>query len=176
MTDAPASLVRVEPAGPAHARLLAVLHRLCFRGQRWHRPWRPDEMAGVLAMPAARAWLAVAPSDRDDLTPVGLILLHGVAPDSEILTLGVRPGPWRRLGIGRRLLDTAMQTESAAGFDTLLLEVAADNTAALAFYEANGFGHRGRRRGYYETPGPAQARMDASIMARALDHPPRRCE
>lgn len=88
----------------------------------------------------------------------------------------MRADPWRRLGIGRRLLAAAMEAESAAGFETLLLEVAADNTPALAFYAANGFDRRGLRRGYYETPGPVGGRMDAVVMARKLDPPSRRCE
>ena len=49
----------------------------------------------------------------------------------------------RRQGLARRLL------EAVAPDGRMLLEVGAGNTAALAFYAAEGFAEIARRRGYY---------------------------
>lgn len=158
MTATGPAPITIVPAGPAPAGLLAALHRLCFCGQPWHRAWRRPEMATVLALPSTRSWLALSPSSA----PVGLLLIQIIAPEAEILTLGVRPGPWRRRGVADRLLAHAGAALADAGVTDLFLEVAAANTGALAFYRQAGFVEVGRRAGYYGTDGPSP--VDAVVM------------
>jgi ribosomal-protein-alanine N-acetyltransferase len=56
---------------------------------------------------------------------------------------------------------------AAAGrADTAFLDVAADNTPALALYHGAGFAETGRRPAYFARPGRPAA--DAILMARAL--------
>jgi ribosomal-protein-alanine N-acetyltransferase len=71
------------------------------------------------------------------------------ADEAEVLTLGVS-APFQRRGIARRLVEGLMRAVSAAGGERLHLEVAADNTAAIALYKMLGFAEVGRRRGYYQ--------------------------
>ena len=66
------------------------------------------------------------------------------AGESELLRVEVEEG-YRRRGLGRRLLETAL-----AG--TVFLEVRAGNVAAIALYSTLGFVTVGRRRGYYAGP------------------------
>ena len=49
----------------------------------------------------------------------------------------------------RALLDRAVPRPTADGAERMLLEVAADNPGALAFYGAAGFVEIARRRRYY---------------------------
>jgi ribosomal-protein-alanine N-acetyltransferase len=59
----------------------------------------------------------------------------------------------------------AVIAKEAGAFD-LFLEVAADNTAAIALYAATGFDRVGLRKGYYPHPDGAK---DAVVMRRALN-------
>lgn len=97
---------------------------------------------------------------RED--PDGFILLRTVADEAEILTLAVRPGA-RRRGLAARMVREGAVAAAARGATRLFLEVAADNTAALALYARAGFAVAGRRPGYYARPGGG--REDALILA-----------
>ncbi len=135
------------PVGLVHAELLAGMHAVCFA-----EPWSARSMAEVLGMPGAEGLIAV---DGDSLTPsregpgpAGLVLWGRVLDEAEILTIAVLP-PWRRQGLGGRLLTAAMAAAAAAGAKTMFLEAAADNVAALALYGRHNFEQVGRRKGYY---------------------------
>ena len=57
-------------------------------------------------------------------------------------------GPFRRQGIGRRLLDAAVTAAREAGLTRIELEVFSSNTNAITLYERYGFEHEGvHRRG-----------------------------
>lgn len=81
------------------------------------------------------------------------LLLRQVLDEAEILMIGSR---WRRRGYGRRLIGEARARLAAAGVRYLHLEVAEDNLAALALYEAEGFRPVGRRAGYYRSGAAAR--------------------
>ncbi|MGY6410552.1 MAG: ribosomal protein S18-alanine N-acetyltransferase [Alkalilacustris sp.] len=114
---------------------LARLHAACFTRPR---PWSATEFAGLLAAPDTL--LADAP-DGFGLTRVTL-------DEAELLTLAVAPAA-RGQGLGTRLLAELMARAAARGAAAMLLEVAADNTAARVLYARAGFVEIGRRRGYY---------------------------
>lgn len=131
---------------------LAEIHAASFRNPR---PWSAEEIAAILS--GKGAFL---------LTETQSFLIgRAIADEAELLTLAVAPDR-RRQGSGRRLL-TAFLTESARlGAATAFLEVAADNTPALALYRRNGFEEAGLRRGYYrDAPGEA---LDAIVMRRPI--------
>lgn len=135
------------PAALVHAELLAGMHRICFAA-----PWSPGSIAELLAMPGTAGLIAVAgdslaPSCGPD-GPAGLVLWRTVLDEAEILTLAVLP-PWRRHGLGRRLLDAATAAARNGGAAALFLEAASSNRAALALYRAAGFAEIGLRKGYY---------------------------
>lgn len=67
--------------------------------------------------------------------------------ESEVLNLAVEPA-WRRLGIGRRLLDEIKLQHTG----TLFLEVRESNQTAREFYKSLGFQAISLRPGYYHSP------------------------
>lgn len=156
-------VIELVPAGIVHAELLAGIHRICFA-----EPWSPTSMAEVLALAGAEGLIAV---DGDSLVPAaeapgpaGLVLWRRIFDEAEILTIAVLP-PWRRHGLGARLLGAAMDSARTAGARTMFLEAAADNAAALALYRSRGFSSVGLRKGYY-------GGVDGVTMSRALDESP----
>lgn len=136
-------------AAPAEdAARLAALHAAAF-----DRPWSAGEIAALMATPGVFA-LTI------DLQ--GFILCRSIAGEAEILTVAVDPAA-RRGGVGRALVEAAAGLAAQDGAESLFLEVAHDNTAALALYAAAGFERVGLRRGYYASG------ADAVVMRRALN-------
>ena len=129
------------------AERLAGLHAAAFPA-----PWDATALAGLLTQAGV---FAVEQPD-------GFILLRTVADEAEILTLAVRPEA-RRRGLGARLVREGGTAAAARGAARLFLEVADDNTAALALYARAGFAGTGRRPGYYARPDGG--RQDALILA-----------
>jgi len=135
---------------------LARVHALCFPED----PWDAAALSGVLAMAGAEARLA-----EDGAHTVGLLFAAIVGDEAEILTFGVAPAS-RRRGVGRALLADLYVRARALGATRVVLEVAADNSMALALYESEGFRTVGLRNGYYHRErGPA---IDAWLLRRTL--------
>jgi len=83
-----------------------------------------------------------------DSAVAGFTVARRVAEgESEILNLAVAP-PYRRLGIGRALLEQVRARLPGA----IYLELRASNSGARRFYEALGFQEIGVRREYYHYP------------------------
>jgi RimJ/RimL family protein N-acetyltransferase len=72
----------------------------------------------------------------------------------------------RRQGIGRALLDAAVDWARAAGVRKLELHVFPWNTAAIALYDSFGFEREGYRKGHYRRGGED---VDAILMAYRVD-------
>jgi len=131
--------------GPADAPRLAALHAEAFDAA-----WDAAAFETLLGQPGV---FAIGNVD-------GFILCRIVVDEAEVLTLAVRPAA-RRGGQGRRLTETAAGLAAQGGAETLFLEVAEDNPAAIALYLSAGFTATGRRRGYYARPdgGRSDARL-----------------
>lgn len=138
----------LRAATPDDAAALAGLHATAF-----DHPWAASEIADLAAQPGAFALLAEAR---------GFILCRAIAGEAEILTLAVDPAA-RRLGVARALVEAAAGVAAQAGAETLFLEVADDNAAALGLYAGTGFERVGRRRNYYASG------ADAVVMRRTLN-------
>lgn len=131
-----APVAPLVPVRPTDAPWLSRLHRTAF--------------------PPAEAWSATvialqleAPGGFGLLDPRGgMILGRAIAREAEVLTLAVEPG-MRRGGIGRGLLAGAMARARALDADTMFLEVAVTNEAAIGLYRGVGFEQVGLRRRYY---------------------------
>jgi ribosomal-protein-alanine N-acetyltransferase len=138
----------LRAAPPEDAASLAALHAAAF-----DKPWRAGEIAALMATPGVFALTS-------DLQ--GFILCRSIAGEAEILTVAVDPAA-RRGGVGRALVEAAAGLAAQDGAESLFLEVAHDNTAALALYASAGFERVGLRRGYYASG------ADAVVMRRALN-------
>ena len=137
----------LQPAREADLSRVAKLHAECFPDDAWNSA----ALATVLAMPGADGRVCYG----EDGKPCGLLLEQCLGAEGEILTLGVAPA-WRRRGVARVLLQDLVKRARAGGARRVLLEVAADNTAALALYGSFGFARQGIRRNYYRRHnGPA---------------------
>ncbi|MEZ5875539.1 MAG: N-acetyltransferase [Hyphomicrobiales bacterium] len=148
------SAVSVSPATPADAGLMAALHAVCF-----DRPWDETAMAQFIAGPGTLCLVGFA--GEAEPSPAGLLVARRAAEEAELLTLGVVPSS-RRLGVGRALLQRAIDQLRASGASNLFLEVADGNEAALELYRALGARPVGRRPSYYESG------ADATIFSLAL--------
>lgn len=94
---------------------------------------------------------------------VGYCLYQVIFEQSEILRIGTHPD-YQRQGIASQVfvkLNTELMNNK---LESLLLEVRADNVAAIALYEQQGMAVIHRRKGYYQIP--HRPAVDALIMQR----------
>ena len=147
-----ASVPAVRALGFADLEVVAALHTLCFDD-----PWDADALRKILIVPGGFGCLVLDPANE---TPGGFALGRVAGTECEVISIGVPP-PLRRRGWGAALVDGLLEQARQSGADTVVLEVAEDNAAALALYRARGFVIVGRRPAYYRrVDGP----VDAHIM------------
>ncbi len=97
--------------------------------------------------------------------PDAFVLGRVVADEAEILTIATDPDSQRQ-GAARHLL-AAFETQAAGrGATRAFLEVAADNSPAIALYDTAGYREIARRAAYYDRAG--SGRVDALIMEKSL--------
>jgi ribosomal-protein-alanine N-acetyltransferase len=75
----------------------------------------------------------------------------------------------RRGGLGRRLLERAIEEGRARGARAALLEVRRSNAAAQSLYRALGFVEAGTRRQYYSQPREDALLFRKELAAAAID-------
>ncbi|WP_221928752.1 ribosomal protein S18-alanine N-acetyltransferase [Tepidiphilus olei] len=131
-------------------------------------PWSEKSFREALTAGYA-CWMAEVLSGDDPTTaaaePVGFLILLLVAGEAEILNLAIDPAH-RGRGLGREMLEAALEEARERGATTVWLEVRVSNQAAIALYQRSGFAIVARRRGYYATR--EGAREDALVMQREL--------
>lgn len=145
MTDIELRVATVEDA----ARL-AALEAMLFSDA-----WSEAALASTLASPLTAAFTAYR-----DGAMVGYLLSSFLAPEGELLRIGVHPAH-RRCGLGACLMERFLKAAENGGCTDLFLEVRADNLPALSLYRRFGFSDNGLRRGYYKNP-----TADALLMKR----------
>jgi len=132
--------------------VLARIHAASFTTPR---PWSEHEL---LAFTTDSSCDLIA---RDG----GFAVIRTVVGETELLTLAVTPDQ-RRKGLGRMILSLALDCARIRGAEQFFLEVAADNTAAIALYQRAGFTRSGLRPRYYRSPDGH--RIDALLMVLPL--------
>jgi len=136
----------LAPVGAFDLDQLVELHVGCFQ-----EPWDRTAFGQLLAMPGAFGLIA-----RDHDRPLGFVLCRLVRDQAELLSVCVLPAR-RGAGLGRRLVEAALDHCRAGGARSIMLEVAEDNPAARRLYAKLGFTQVGRRPGYYRRPNGARA-------------------
>lgn len=121
--------------------------------------WSRSQCQAILSLDGVWAILALM-GDR----VAGFALARMIVDESELLLLGVRPA-FRRMGIGRLLIQHTRQEASSRGATKLHLEVR-DGNMAGELYESEGFLPVGRRRDYYR--GGKNGTFDAITLALPL--------
>ncbi len=150
--------VDIVPATLSEAAACAKLHAQCFADI-----WDAASLARLIGAEAATSFVAVTGAEHQ---VIGFIVAFSAVDEAEVLTLAVDPA-WRRLGIGRRLVETLAEQLAEHGVTDLILEVAAGNGAARALYRTAGFAEAGRRPGYYAVAGKQPE--DAIVLRRRPD-------
>jgi [ribosomal protein S18]-alanine N-acetyltransferase len=110
-------------------------------------PWLLD----VYAQELERDIGCVEVAEAEDGIIVGVFCIWCVANEAHLMRIATAPVR-RRQGIGRDLLEAALERARSAGCEHMTLEVAASNDAAIELYAAAGFQVVGRRERYYRAP------------------------
>lgn len=117
------------------ARIVQI-EQICFGRSAWGESLITDEVR------SDRHIVLVA----DDLTAYGAISL--AADFADLDRIAVLPAA-RGRGLARELLAALVDSARDLGADRMLLEVAADNAAAIGLYDSFGFDTINTRTGYY---------------------------
>ena len=106
----------------------------------------------MLSNPQSILLAALAPvSPRGPISLLGVFSGEVVVDELQIDNLAVAE-QWRRQGVGRTLLKSALSRASDLGARAATLEVRSANATARAFYEKDGFTPVGLRSRYYANP------------------------
>lgn len=97
---------------------------------------------------AARCFIA----ETEDKHIAAMVVSWVIVDELHIATIATHP-EFRRLGIGARILTTALKDGQDAGVVRAFLEVRAGNEAAQDMYRKFGFEATGRRVKYYKDNG-----------------------
>ena len=123
-------------ARPAEAPTLANLSRdLIEYGLRWR--WTAVRIAGSIRAPDVNVLVACV---RGNI--VGFAIMRYGDDDAHLDLLAVAP-QYRRLSIGRQLLEWLEKCAVVAGIFTVALEVRAENEGSSALLQAHGLSHAG---------------------------------
>jgi [ribosomal protein S18]-alanine N-acetyltransferase len=141
----------IRHALATEAETIAAIEASCFGKDGWSESLVRSEM-----LAEHRVVLI------DDADAYGVMSVAGDVADLD--RIAVMPSR-RRQGAARSLLDWFVVAARDRGATRMLLEVAADNTAAIALYEAYGFTVINRRTDYYRRG------TDALVMELPLGEP-----
>jgi [ribosomal protein S18]-alanine N-acetyltransferase len=114
--------------------------------------WTAEVFWAELAQEGTRRY--VVAEDRDG-TFLGYAGLVRSGAEADVQTIAVAPAAQGR-GVGARLLRELLAEAAGRGCTSMMLEVRADNAAAVALYERFGFERISVRRAYYQ-PGAVDA-------------------
>lgn len=147
----------VKDLSAADADQMAHLHAQVFDSAA---AWQASAFQDLLALASTRAIGAW----RDERLAAFLVAQF-VTPEAEILTIATEPS-FQRQGLANSLVEHLENELQKQGLEKWLLEVAADNHRAVAFYEKIGFQRDGRRPEYYKRL--EGSRIDAILMSKPL--------
>lgn len=122
------------------------------------QPWPKNAFAIELANQGARCWVAEA-----DGRVAAALVFWRVLDEAHLATIAVHPA-YRRRGVARQLLQSAIDAAFAEGARIFHLEVRAGNEAAQKLYGEFGFEVVGRREKYYRDNGE-----DAVLMTKTME-------
>lgn len=149
-------------ARPVEATAIANLSRdLIEYDLRWR--WTPTRVAASICAANVNVLVACL---RGNIAGFG-IMRYG--DDNAHLDLFAVAPPYRRSGVGRRLLKWLEKCAVVAGISSVTLEVRAGNAGARLFYERMGYCSLVELPGYYQGI-EAALRMRRELSCRSLDH------
>jgi ribosomal-protein-alanine N-acetyltransferase len=135
---------------------LVLLDKEYFPYSPWSSAQFKEEFAGI---PSTR-FFELAISDNQIVGYAG-VLAPGAAAVADILTVTVIDS-FRRQGIAKRLISDIESYALTKASPAIMLEVATENTGAIALYEKLGYSQISIRNSYYGTG------KDALVMQKEL--------
>ena len=149
-------------ARPSDAITIADLSRdLIEYGLRWR--WTPVRVSASIHAPEVNVLVACL---HDGIA--GFAIMRYGDDDAHLDLLAVAP-PYRRVGLGRQLLEWLEKCAVVAGIFKVDLEVRASAKGAQLFYERMGYRALLHLPGYYQGI-EAGIRMGRDLSCRSLDH------
>ena len=113
--------------------------------------WPRSAYLAALDPDAAPSRISLVAEDEETGAVQGFAVASLLPPQAELETIAVAPEVQRR-GLACRILIAMADELKKALVTEVLVEVRASNSAALAFYRAQGFAITGRRPRYYADP------------------------
>jgi ribosomal-protein-alanine N-acetyltransferase len=92
---------------------------------------------------------------------IGFICFRNIGEESELLNIAVDPH-YRRLGVGRRLMEFYIDFSSKQGIRAFYLEVNSSNRSAIHLYQYFSYQSFGMRKKFY------QSKFDALMMMKKV--------
>ena len=123
--------------------------------------WSYQTLLELLDQDSINMLIVYAPDKSAKSNVIGYCLYQMLFEQAEILRIGTHPD-YQRQGIASQIIDKLHEVLQSNQVENLLLEVRADNHAAIALYEKQAFAAIHRRKGYYKSPN--QSAVDALIM------------
>jgi len=121
-------------------------------------PWSKEMFLEELRNPLAHSFIYRV--DEAQGQPLaGFICFRNIGEESELLNIGVHP-LFRRMGIGRKLMQFYVEFSKAKQIKTFYLEVHVSNPLAIRLYEGFSYQPSGTRKKFY------QGKFDALMMVR----------
>ena len=126
--------------------------------------WNQKTLAELLEQDSIRLLIAYDQAKEESTSYreiVGYCLYQMTFEQAEVLRIGTDL-EYQRQGIASQILNKLHELLQLNQVESLLLEVRADNTAAIALYEQQAFNIIHERKGYYKMP--HKPAVDALIM------------
>jgi ribosomal-protein-alanine N-acetyltransferase len=131
---------------------IAAIERETFDREAWPRVAFAELLRTFdqAKPPRGAFWVAEAPG-ADEIAGYAGVELSSLFGEADLINIAVLPA-WKRRGVGRALIQRAVQLCRRHGVPLLWLRVRASNTGARQFYVRLGFTERGQFAGYYVDP------------------------
>ena len=123
--------------------------------------WSYQTLLELLEQDSINMLIVYASDKSAKSNVIGYCLYQMIFEQAEILRIGTHPD-YQRQGIASQTIDKLHRVLQSNQVESLLLEVRADNTAAIALYDQQAFSIIHRRRNYYKVP--HKPAVDALIM------------
>ena len=130
----------IELLRPEHIREVARIEQTCF-----FEPWSEKSLS---LLTEGENFGVVALLDGDVAAYGGMTCVLDEGAVTNIATLP----EYRRLGLGRAVLEKMLDEAQKRGIAVVFLEVRASNEAARGLYLSEGFEECGVRKGFYRHP------------------------
>jgi ribosomal-protein-alanine N-acetyltransferase len=119
-------------------------------------PWSRNMFIEEMRNPSASCFVMKREGESSEGV-IGFICFRNMSVESELLNIGVHPH-WRRLGIGRKMMQFYIDFCGRARIKTFYLEVNSSNQSAIDLYHLFSYQSFGRRKNFY------QGKFDALLM------------